>query len=97
MIERHPPVLEKIRQQVLLASEQTIGNVLLMLPNGTHPFLDGERIRPFSYLLELIDANHDMYVHFGCYLFGKIQYFFRRIVFRSLPLYRKWGTSISTR
>ena len=83
MIERHSPVLEKIRQQVLLAAEQTIRSVLLMLPNGAHPFLDGERIRPFSYLLELIDANHDVYIHFSSYLFGKIQYFFRRIVFRS--------------
>ena len=77
MIERHSPVLEKICQQVLLASEQAIGSMLLMLPNGTHLFLNGQRIRSFSYLLELVDTNHDVHIHFSGYLFGKIQNIFR--------------------
>lgn len=54
MVEWHSLALEKVCQQMFLASEHAVRSILLMLPNRTHPFLNGQWIDPLTYLLEFI-------------------------------------------
>ncbi len=54
---------------MLLAAKKTIRCLLMMLPNAADSLLQSQGVWHFSYLLELIDANHYLYASLAGNLF----------------------------
>ena len=57
---------------MLFTAKQTIGNMFLMLPYTSHPFLYRQCIWQFAYLLKLIDTDYQVYAFLLGYDFWKI-------------------------
>ena len=74
LVERHLTAVEQIGHEVLLAAEEAVAHMLLMLPHAAYGFLDVERVGHLADLLKLVYAHNDADAALLGYALRQVEY-----------------------